>query len=167
MSEISSFPLHVAVIHLRTYITNGNCRARNTYIYPTKKPKKWPVTEQQQPASSPAPSTPKASKNCNPMDLHRRSQAAVERVVDFLAANTKTHHHPQPRSPRSPPTISANGGGVHVGNLTAQAMKKGQQGRARVSPSRRDGPSRRMGSRSLRGMRFDRGFNSPRISSRM
>ena len=52
----------------------------------------------------------------NPMDLRHSSQAAVDRVVNFLAMTTTAEIS-------QVTTISANGG-VHVGNLIAQAMEK-------------------------------------------
>ena len=55
------------------------------------------------------------------MDLRHSSQAAVDRVVDFLATNTKTITTTAEIAQVA--TISANGG-VHVGNLIAQAMEK-------------------------------------------
>ncbi|KAF8129028.1 GroEL-like apical domain-containing protein [Boletus edulis] len=73
---------------------------------------------------------------CNPMDLRRGSQAAVDRVVEFLSVNTK-------KSRPSP----ANGD-THVGNLIAQAMEKvGKEGVITIEITE--------------GMRFDRGFISP------
>jgi chaperonin GroEL len=63
---------------------------------------------------------------CNPMDLRRDSQAAVDRVVEFLSANTKTITTTAEIA--QVPTISANGD-VHVGNLIAQAMEEvGKEG---------------------------------------
>lgn len=60
---------------------------------------------------------------CNLMDLHQGSQAAVDRVVEFLATNTKTITEISQVT-----TISANGD-VHVGNLITQAVEKvGKEG---------------------------------------
>ncbi|KAI0267919.1 hypothetical protein BGY98DRAFT_1141919, partial [Russula aff. rugulosa BPL654] len=55
---------------------------------------------------------------CNPMDLRRGSQAAVERVVEFLSKNTKTITTTAEIAQVA--TISANGD-THIGNLIAQA----------------------------------------------
>jgi chaperonin GroEL len=60
------------------------------------------------------------------MDLHRGSQAAVDRVVEFLANNTKTITTTAEICQVA--AISANGD-VHVGNLIAQAVEKiGKEG---------------------------------------
>jgi chaperonin GroEL len=55
------------------------------------------------------------------MDLRRGSQAAVDRVVEFLAAHTKTITTTAEIAQVA--TISANSD-THVGNLIAQAMEK-------------------------------------------
>jgi len=57
---------------------------------------------------------------CNPMDLRRGSQAAVDNVVQFLSAQTKTITATAEIAQVA--TISANGD-PHVGNLIAQAME--------------------------------------------
>jgi len=63
---------------------------------------------------------------CNPMDLRRGSQAAVDRVVDFLSKHTKTITTTAEIAQVA--TISANGD-THVGSLIAQAMEKvGKEG---------------------------------------
>ena len=63
---------------------------------------------------------------CNPMDLRRGAQAAVEKVVAYLTAHTKTITTSEEIAQVA--TISANGD-VHVGNLIAQAMEKvGKEG---------------------------------------
>ena len=63
---------------------------------------------------------------CNPMDLHQGSQAAVDHVIEFLAAHTKTITTTAEIAHVS--TIFANGD-KHIGNLIAQAMEKvGKEG---------------------------------------
>ena len=57
---------------------------------------------------------------CNPMDLRRGSQAAVDNVVQYLSAQTKTITTTAEIAQVA--TISANGD-PHVGNLIAQAME--------------------------------------------
>ncbi|KAI5981508.1 chaperonin GroL [Pisolithus marmoratus] len=92
---------------------------------------------------------------CNPMDLRRGSQAAVDRVVEYLAANTKTITTTAEIAQVA--TISANGD-VHVGNLIAQAMEKvGKEGVITV----KEGKTIEDEIEITEGMRFDRGFISP------
>jgi chaperonin GroEL len=92
---------------------------------------------------------------CNPMDLRRGSQAAVERVVDFLTSNTKTITTTAEIAQVA--TISANGD-AHVGNLIAQAMEKvGKEGVITVKEGRTIEDEIEI----TEGMRFDRGFISP------
>ncbi|KAI0051272.1 chaperonin GroL [Auriscalpium vulgare] len=92
---------------------------------------------------------------CNPMDLRRGSQAAVERVVEFLAKNTKTITTTAEIAQVA--TISANGD-THVGNLIAQAMEKvGKEGVITVKEGRTIEDEIEI----TEGMRFDRGFISP------
>ena len=57
---------------------------------------------------------------CNPMDLRRESQAAIERVVKFLSANAKTVITTAEIAQVT--TISANGG-THIDNLIARAVE--------------------------------------------
>ena len=59
---------------------------------------------------------------CNPMDLRRDSQAAVDNVIEFFSAQTKTITTTA-EIPWQVATISANGN-IHIGNLIAQAMEK-------------------------------------------
>ncbi|KAI6127027.1 chaperonin GroL [Pisolithus sp. B1] len=74
---------------------------------------------------------------CNPMDLRRGSQAAVDRVVEYLSANTKTI------------TTTAE---------IAQAMEKvGKEGVITV----KEGKTIEDEIEITEGMRFDRGFISP------
>ncbi|KAI0942203.1 chaperonin [Taiwanofungus camphoratus] len=92
---------------------------------------------------------------CNPMDLRRGSQAAVDRVVEFLASHTKTITTTAEIAQVA--TISANGDS-HVGNLIAQAMEKvGKEGVITVKEGRTIEDEIEI----TEGMRFDRGFISP------
>src|SRR6202042_690538 len=92
---------------------------------------------------------------CNPMDLRRGSQAAVDRVVEFLSAHTKTITTTAEIAQVA--TISANGD-IHVGNLIAQAMEKvGKEGVITVKEGRTIDDEIEI----TEGMRFDRGFISP------
>lgn len=92
---------------------------------------------------------------CNPMDLRRGSQAAVDRVVEYLSANTKTITTTAEIAQVA--TISANGD-THVGNLIAQAMEKvGKEGVITV----KEGKTIEDEIEITEGMRFDRGFISP------
>ncbi|KAH8078412.1 chaperonin GroL [Cristinia sonorae] len=92
---------------------------------------------------------------CNPMDLRRGSQAAVDRVVEFLSANAKTITTTAEIAQVA--TISANGD-AHVGNLIAQAMEKvGKEGVITVKEGRTIEDEIEI----TEGMRFDRGFISP------
>ena len=92
---------------------------------------------------------------CNPMDLRRGSQAAVELVVQFLSANAKEVTTTAEIAQVA--TISANGD-THVGNLIAQAMEKvGKEGVITVKEGRTIEDEIEI----TEGMRFDRGFISP------
>ncbi|KAF4608499.1 chaperonin [Pleurotus pulmonarius] len=92
---------------------------------------------------------------CNPMDLRRGSQAAVDKVVQFLSANAKTITTTAEIAQVA--TISANGD-THVGNLIAQAMEKvGKEGVITVKEGRTIEDEIEI----TEGMRFDRGFISP------
>jgi chaperonin GroEL len=89
------------------------------------------------------------------MDLRRGCQAAVDRVVSFLSANTKTITTTSEIAQVA--TISANGD-VHVGNLIAQAMEKvGKEGVITVKEGRTIEDEIEI----TEGMKFDRGFISP------
>jgi len=89
------------------------------------------------------------------MDLRRGSQAAVERVVEFLSKNTKTITTTAEIAQVA--TISANGD-THIGNLIAQAMEKvGKEGVITVKEGRTIEDEIEI----TEGMRFDRGFISP------
>ncbi|EMD31541.1 hypothetical protein CERSUDRAFT_144847 [Gelatoporia subvermispora B] len=92
---------------------------------------------------------------CNPMDLRRGSQAAVDRVVEFLSSHAKTITTTAEIAQVA--TISANGD-THVGNLIAQAMEKvGKEGVITVKEGRTIDDEIEI----TEGMRFDRGFISP------
>ncbi len=92
---------------------------------------------------------------CNPMDLRRGSQAAVDRVVEFLSTQTKTITTTAEIAQVA--TISANGD-IHVGNLIAQAMEKvGKEGVITVKEGRTIEDEIEI----TEGMRFDRGYISP------
>ncbi|EEH43444.1 hsp60-like protein [Paracoccidioides brasiliensis Pb18] len=92
---------------------------------------------------------------CNPMDLRRGIQSAVEAVVEYLQANkrdiTTTEEIAQVA------TISANGD-THVGKLISNAMEKvGKEGVITV----KDGKTIDDELEVTEGMRFDRGYVSP------
>jgi chaperonin GroEL len=93
---------------------------------------------------------------CNPMDLRRHSQAAIDNVVQFLSAQTKTITTAA-EIPWQVATISANGD-IHVGNLIAQAMEKVvKEGVIIVKEGRTIEDEIEI----TEGMKFDRGFISP------
>ena len=92
---------------------------------------------------------------CNPMDLRRGSQAAVEKIVQFLSSHAKTITTTEEIAQVA--TISANGD-PHVGNLIAAAMEKvGKEGVITV----KEGKTIEDEIEITEGMRFDRGFISP------
>lgn len=92
---------------------------------------------------------------CNPMDLRRGSQAAVEAVVNFLQQNKKEITTSAEIAQVA--TISANGD-QHIGNLLASAMEKvGKEGVITV----KEGKTLEDELEVTEGMKFDRGFISP------
>lgn len=92
---------------------------------------------------------------CNPMDLRRGAQAAVDRVVEFLSKNAKPITTTEEIAQVA--TISANGD-AHVGNLIATAMEKvGKEGVITVKEGRTIEDEIEI----TEGMRFDRGYISP------
>ncbi|KAG0741861.1 hypothetical protein G6F57_000520 [Rhizopus arrhizus] len=92
---------------------------------------------------------------CNPMDLRRGAQMAVDAVVDFLKSHTKVITTPQEVAQVA--TISANGD-KHVGNMIAQAMERvGKEGVITVKAGKTIEDELEV----TEGMRFDRGFISP------
>ncbi|KAG9236121.1 putative heat shock protein 60 [Amylocarpus encephaloides] len=92
---------------------------------------------------------------CNPMDLRRGTQAAVEAVVEFLQKNKRDITTSEEIAQVA--TISANGD-IHIGKLIANAMEKvGKEGVITV----KEGKTMEDELEVTEGMRFDRGFVSP------
>ncbi|KAG8945325.1 chaperonin [Tulasnella sp. 424] len=92
---------------------------------------------------------------CNPMDLRRGSQKAVEHVIAFLEAKKRVITTSEEIAQVA--TISANGD-THIGNLIATAMEKvGKEGVITV----KEGKTIEDSIEITEGMRFDRGFISP------
>lgn len=92
---------------------------------------------------------------CNPMDLRRGIQAAVEAVVEFLQKNKRDITTSEEIAQVA--TISANGD-THIGKLIANAMEKvGKEGVITV----KEGKTLTDELEVTEGMRFDRGFISP------
>lgn len=92
---------------------------------------------------------------CNPMDLRKGSQAAVEKVVEFLSKNKKEVTSTEEVSQVA--TISANGD-KHIGQLISNAMEKvGKEGVITI----KEGRTLEDELEVTEGMRFDRGFISP------
>jgi chaperonin GroEL len=92
---------------------------------------------------------------CNPMDLRRGVQLAVDAVVKFLKEQGKTVTTSAEIAQVA--TISANGD-HHVGQLLASAMEKvGKEGVITI----KDGKTLEDELEVTEGMRFDRGFISP------
>ncbi|CAO3622441.1 unnamed protein product [Mucor hiemalis] len=92
---------------------------------------------------------------CNPLDLRRGAQLAVDNVLDFL----KTHSKVVTTSAEiaQVATISANGD-KHVGGMIAQAMERvGKEGVITVKAGKTIDDELEV----TEGMRFDRGFISP------
>lgn len=92
---------------------------------------------------------------CNPMDLRRGSQAAVEAVVEFLQKNKREITTSEEIAQVA--TISANGDS-HIGKLIANAMEKvGKEGVITV----KEGKTIEDELEVTEGMKFDRGYISP------
>ncbi|KAI8377450.1 hsp60-like protein [Radiomyces spectabilis] len=92
---------------------------------------------------------------CNPLDLRRGSQMAVDAVIEFLKANSKVVTTPNEIAQVA--TISANGD-KHVGNMIAQAMERvGKEGVITVKAGKTLDDELEV----TEGMRFDRGYISP------
>jgi len=92
---------------------------------------------------------------CNPMDLRRGTQAAVEAVVQFLQSNKRDITTSAEIAQVA--TISANGD-IHIGKLIANAMEKvGKEGVITV----KEGKTMEDELEVTEGMRFDRGYVSP------
>ncbi|CCC71399.1 hypothetical protein NCAS_0H00890 [Naumovozyma castellii] len=102
-----------------------------------------------------AESVKNVAAGCNPMDLRRGSQVAVEKVIEFLKEHKKEITTSEEIAQVA--TISANGD-VHVGKLLASAMEKvGKEGVITI----REGRTMEDELEVTEGMRFDRGFISP------
>ncbi|EJD50658.1 chaperonin GroL [Auricularia subglabra TFB-10046 SS5] len=92
---------------------------------------------------------------CNPMDLRRGAQKAVDKVIAFLEQNKREITTSEEIAQVA--TISANGD-THVGQLIATAMEKvGKEGVITV----KEGKTIEDEIEITEGMKFDRGFISP------
>ncbi len=92
---------------------------------------------------------------CNPMDLRRGTQAAVEAVVEYLQKNKRDITTSAEISQVA--TISANGD-THIGKLLSNAMEKvGKEGVITV----KEGKTIEDELEVTEGMKFDRGYISP------
>lgn len=92
---------------------------------------------------------------CNPMDLRKGTQAAVEAVVEFLQKNKREITTSEEIAQVA--TISANGDS-HIGKLISSAMEKvGKEGVITV----KEGKTIEDELEVTEGMRFDRGYISP------
>jgi chaperonin GroEL len=92
---------------------------------------------------------------CNPMDLRRGTQAAVEAVVEYLRAHKREITTSEEISQVA--TISANGD-THIGKLLSSAMEKvGKEGVITV----KEGKTTEDELEVTEGMKFDRGYISP------
>uniref|UniRef100_A0A8H7NLI1 Heat shock protein 60 n=1 Tax=Bionectria ochroleuca TaxID=29856 RepID=A0A8H7NLI1_BIOOC len=92
---------------------------------------------------------------CNPMDLRRGIQAAVDAVVEFLQNNKRDITTSEEIAQVA--TISANGD-HYLGKMIANAMEKvGKEGVITV----KEGKTMQDELEVTEGMRFDRGFVSP------
>ena len=92
---------------------------------------------------------------CNPMDLRRGSQAAVDAVIKYLESHKREVTTSEEIAQVA--TISANGD-KHVGSLIATAMEKvGKEGVITV----KEGKTLEDEIEITEGMRFDRGYISP------
>lgn len=92
---------------------------------------------------------------CNPMDLRRGTQKAVDQVISFLEKNKRVITTSDQIAQVA--TISANGD-KHIGQLIANAMEKvGKEGVITV----KEGKTIEDEIEITEGMRFDRGYISP------
>ncbi|KAG9307404.1 hypothetical protein G9A89_017233 [Geosiphon pyriformis] len=92
---------------------------------------------------------------CNPMDLRRGVQLAVDAIVQFLREKSRVVTTSEEIAQVA--TISANGD-LHVGQLIANAMEKvGKEGVITVKEGKTIDDELEV----TEGMRFDRGYTSP------
>ncbi|KAJ1876970.1 chaperonin, partial [Kickxella alabastrina] len=92
---------------------------------------------------------------CNPQDLRRGVQQAVEKVVEYLKSQAKPITSTQEIAQVA--TISANGD-KHIGELISRAMEKvGKEGAITVKEGKTISDELEI----TEGMRFDRGYISP------
>ncbi|KAJ1999224.1 chaperonin, partial [Coemansia sp. S85] len=92
---------------------------------------------------------------CNPQDLRRGVQMAVEKVVEYLKAQAKPITTTTEIAQVA--TISANGD-RHIGDLISRAMEKvGKEGAITVKEGKTISDELEI----TEGMRFDRGYISP------
>jgi chaperonin GroEL (HSP60 family) len=91
---------------------------------------------------------------CNLMDLRRGSQAAVDNLVQFLSAQTKTITTTVEIAQVA--TISANGD-THVGNLIAQAIARLLRNRCQITKGRIR--------KALHSSKQEEDFSAPRYTS--
>ncbi|KAJ2757875.1 chaperonin, partial [Coemansia nantahalensis] len=92
---------------------------------------------------------------CNPQDLRRGVQLAVDKVVDYLKSQSKPITTTTEIAQVA--TISANGD-RHIGDLISRAMEKvGKEGAITVKEGKTIADELEI----TEGMRFDRGYISP------
>src|ERR1700761_5486085 len=95
------------------------------------------------------------SSGCNPMDLRRGIQAAVDSIVEYLHKNKRDITTSEEISQAA--TFSANGD-THIGKLLSSAMEKvGKEGVITV----KEGKTIEDELEITEGMKLDRGFISP------
>ncbi|OLL24823.1 Heat shock protein 60 [Neolecta irregularis DAH-3] len=101
-----------------------------------------------------AESVKHVAAGCNPMDLRRGAQAAVEAVVQYLQKHKREITTSEEIAQVA--TISANGD-THIGRLIANAMEKvGKEGVITI----KEGKTMLDELEITEGMRFDRGYSS-------